>query len=202
MKKRTISTRTLALLFVLAPIAIAAASAGTSNSINFPGKATEIKSPNGLYSIVNVAKPDSKDGCKNYEIRLLQAKNKKSKTLRCFIRKIDVLWSPESDAFIVNDWAASNIAVPYLYYVSDPDHPKDISTRFMSLVRNQKDKSDLALADHSHITIMEWKNPHSVLLRAAGHGGPGGPYTLFYLWDLKDKFTRVKRVPSEVTRPL
>jgi hypothetical protein len=185
-----------------------------TNAVRFPGRVSELKSPNGLYSVRNIDKsigniPKNKysllagndttiDG---HYLLFLQKNRKETVVLKSYCRDVDILWSPDSSAFIVNDYVGSNLTVPYLYRVHDLSHPVDVGAKFIDSLKEPADKSNLAGSIYTHIIAARWTGSHSVEIKAVGNSpSPGGktysPFTLIYSWNLENTFNRIKSAPQ------
>lgn len=172
----------------------------------FPGESTEAKSPNGLYTIKNVDKTIGNIPSEKYTIRhgevdkhhliFIWNLQKKTAVLRSYLRDTDVLWSPDSKAFIVNDYVGSNMTIPFLYWVKDLHHPANIGAKFTDTLKNKDDKSKVAHSLHLHILATRWLSPNCVEIKCSGNskettGRSYIPFTLTYRWNLKQKFQRI-----------
>jgi hypothetical protein len=112
-------------------IAVPASARDTSHSIS---PFSEIRSPNRLYAIQHVEYfPDKRATPAETPHHLFFRRNgQKRLPLKLpstggnfYNTSVDVVWSPGSHAFVVNDWLASYV-VAYLYDVNDLAHPIDI----------------------------------------------------------------------------
>jgi hypothetical protein len=170
------------------------AAARAANSVNFPGHTSEIDSPDGVFTIKNVDKPVGSGNEGNHHLSFVKKGQKQGLAFKSYFRNVDILWSPDSSAFVLNDWATSSSAQPYLYRVSNPSHPIDIGSKFSSAVKDKTDKHSLDNSGHVYIFASKWISPKSLEIKATGYDGPDREFTLTYSWDLQDSFTRVKRV--------
>lgn len=176
------------------------ASDGASGfSRNFPGEVAEIASPNGSFIVKNLddslgrnipskkyADPKQLD---NHQLVLTKKGSKAGTPVFTYQRNVDVIWSPDSTAFIVNDFMGSNLAFPFLLQVKDPTHPVEFADRFVDSVTDKKDKHNLTKSDHVYIKVTRWLSPQSVEIKAFGHNTDS--FEMFYSWDLHSKFQRL-----------
>lgn len=187
-------------LFFLATIfsalsLIATASPKAETTATFPGKISEIKSPNGFYTIKNF--DPAPTGEIIHRLYLLRRDQRKPILLRSYDRDVDILWSPDSSAFVVNDWIGSNITNPYLYYVNNTSHPIEITSKLFAALKGGPDRYSLNNSDHLYVFATRWRTPTSLEIKVTGHG-PQGAFTIFYVWNLKRSFQRVGRMSKEV----
>jgi len=180
-----------------------------TNSATFPGRLTELKSPNGLYTIKNVDKPFGSGKTESHILYFLRTGQEKplalnihrlyesELTMGSYNRSVEVLWSPNSKAFALTDWAGSNIASAYLYRVNDLKHPTDFGDRLSRLVRSETDKNSTAKSDHFYTFASKWSSPTTLEIKESGHG-PDEAFTLYYSWDLgTDSIKLTKKVAKE-----
>lgn len=176
------------------------------DSVNFPGALSEIKSPNGQYTIKSVDRPvgaynipkhkyDDEKVIDNHYLLFLGKEQKKKIAICTFDRNVDVLWAPDSSAFVVNDWVGSNVATPYFYRVDDLGNPVDIGSKFVDAIADKRDKHSLSNAGCLYIFASRWISSRGLEIKAAGHNGE--PFTLTCIWDLQDKFQSLKRKSKE-----
>lgn len=186
----------------------------STNAVRFPGPVSELKSPNGLYTVKNIDKsignipenkylvlPGKDTNIDRHYLLFLQKDRKETVVLKSYCRDVDILWSPDSSAFIVNDYVGSNLTIPYLFRVNDLPHPVDVGAKFIDSIKEQADKSSLARSIYTHIIVARWTGSHSVEIKAIGNStSPGGktysPFTLIYSWNLENTFNRIKRLPQ------
>ena len=160
-----------------------------------PEKATFLKSPNGLYEIFDVNKGFASDGEQNRELHFRKLNRKGKPLLLPYHRNVDVAWSPDSSAFIVNDNAGSNLVIAYLYKVNDLKHPVEISPRLMAALHDKKDKFDIEQSDlFSLVYFSRWINKTTLELTVKGAGQKVGSFKILYAWNLKKTFKKLKRI--------
>jgi hypothetical protein len=200
----TVRTYRSALITTGIALLFACADALAANSVNFPGKVSELKSPDGKCTIKNVddfesaSRILSADPPANHHLFLIRKGEKRKLLLWSYYDNVDILWSPDSGSFILNDW---DRAKPYLYRTGDPRHPLDIAAKLTAAVKDKTDRQALNSSEHLYIFAARWLSAKSIQIKVSGCGAPDGDFTLTYTWDLKDGFTRVKReAKMDVTR--
>jgi len=195
----------LLLLTFLNVLIIAVPAYARDTSHSFPRKLgekfSEIRSPNRLYAIQHIdfcsdkrAAPEEtphhlffqRDGQKRIPLKLLSTGGNFYNT------SVDVLWSPDSHAFVVNDWLASYV-VAYLYDVNDLAHPIDIGKQIQKKVKDKIIQQALGANINRLVYATRWKNSKVVEVQIhAASVAPGAenlPMTGFdfdYLWDLRN----------------
>lgn len=160
----------------------------------FPGKVAALKSPDGKHEIFDVDKGFAADGEQNRKLYVRRSNGKGKRLLLSYHRCVDVAWSPDGSAFVVNDNAGSNLVVPYLFQVNDLKHPVEITPRLMDALQDKKDKSDIEQSDvFSLVFASRWINQNELELTVKGAGQKVGLFTILYAWDLKNRFKKLKR---------
>ncbi len=160
-----------------------------------PEQVTKLKSPDGAHEVFDVNKGFSSDGEQNRELYIRRLGRKGKQRLITYHRCVDVAWSPDSSAFIVNDNAGSNLVIPHLYRVNDLKHPVDLSPRLLNALQDKKDKFDIEQSDvFLLVYASRWINSNALELTVRGAGQKVGCFKIYYEWDLKKTFKKLKRV--------
>jgi hypothetical protein len=124
----------------------------------------------------------------------LHQKGGKKQLVRSFCRGIKVLWSPDSNAFVVNDFVASDTAIPYLYRLSDPSHPIDLNQQLLATI----DASERKLLESGAYVFLgkRWQSAHQLLVAIHGDTARGRStatcFSLEYVFDLRKNCFRLK----------
>jgi hypothetical protein len=126
-------------------------------------------------------------------------------------RWVNILWSPDSSGFVLNDWYGDDQADAYLYRVNDLAHPTDIGDRLQHSMTDKLDKQSIEdnYAVHTYVFASRWVSPKVAEVKIAGDyfskpdcHGHFRSFTVYYLWDLQNKtFKRIKRVPEFDVEP-
>jgi hypothetical protein len=176
------------------PTAVSAADSATFAG-DFGGRHSEVKSPNGMYTIQS----DS------FQLFFLRHKQKAKvplilpRTNENFYEKIvEVHWSPDSSAFGLTDARLTRTAASYLYSVNDLTHPVDIGAKLRRTLKDKRDGHLIALSDPECIVaVKRWKNSRSLEFIVTGryrfNPDKFKEFEFDYLWDLKDSFRPIKR---------
>jgi len=203
-------------LFIVVLLFIAALAATAADFVTFPGALSETKSPNGSYVVKNV--PDRslfflRNGQKSQRPLNLPSGGlyygESSPRQNVYDREVNILWSPDSSEFVLNDWYGSDQADAYLYRVDALAHPIDIGARLQSSMTDKIDKQCIEHGVHCFIFVSRWVGPKVVEVKIAGdytsnvnHKEQFRQFTLYYLWDLRTKkFQRIKRESSFEIEP-
>ena len=191
LSSKPVGSTKLLLCMVLLLHAVAASAAG---SVTFPGKISEAKSPNGLYTIKNFDYPEGNINYPNHVLFFLRKGQEKGLALNVrqlllhvpgvgtYNRIAQILWSPDSSAFLLNDWEGSNIASLYLYRVRDLKHPVNLADKCG--VQEARDVRRIVKSDHVYTYASKWISATAIEIKVTGHGS-GGPFTFYFLLDLR-----------------
>jgi len=208
LQRHLLAKANISVFCVLTLTALPSVPAWTAYSVTFPGEVSQLKSPNGLYTIKNVDLPLRNQNDSNHILFFLRKGQKKGVALNLhrqfadapgvgtYSRSVDILWSPDSSAFVLNDWAGSNVASVYLYRVLDLTHPMDLGDKLWSALRNKRDKDSIAKSDHVYMFASKWISATVLEIKEAGHGA-GVAFTFYYLWDLRKNSCKLTKRLSE-----
>lgn len=173
-----------------------------SSNASFPGGPASLKSPDGSLAIVS--KEMDRNGEPSrflYLEKRQKARGQKktaSKKVYEYGRCVEVIWSPDSKHFVVNDLAGSDIAMPMLFSVEKPHAPVDLSELLTKAIKEKRDKQSLTKNDHLYFRCIKWANPKTMEIAVAGHGSSDqSGFTLVYEHDLGGGFKKIKRVQEE-----
>lgn len=163
-----------------------------ADSASVPENGSEIKSPDGVYTIQNVDEPrEGKDPV--HHLYLTKRGRAGRSDLHTYGRNVDTLWSPNSNALIINDWIETSHAESKLYYMDNLAYPISIGTRLLEAIKNTREAQIIARAGHNYKFVSRWINPRKIEVMVAAYGSPQGEFTLYYNWDLNHSFRQVKK---------
>jgi hypothetical protein len=163
-------------------------------------KFSELRSPNRLFAIQHIDYLDKNAAPQQTPHHLFfQRKGQKRLPLKLlstggnfYNTSIDVLWSPDSNAFVVNDWLASYV-VAYLYDVNDLAHPIDIGNEIRKKVKSKMVQQALVANVSRLVYATRWRNSCTVEVQihatSLAHGSINLPLIEFdssYLWDFRN----------------
>ena len=125
---------------------------------HFPESQQSLTSPNKKYSIYN---KDS-DQEPNHSLYLRSASGADEKILD-YGRHVDVMWSPSSDVFFVNDYSGSSEATCLVFF-ADGSTRLDVKGLLKTI-----GEEDILSNDHLYITCKKW-NKDGLLVFVSGRG--------------------------------
>jgi len=164
------------------------ASGASAQGVSFPGAKSETESPDGRYVIHN---SDSLSENPAHTLTLVEAKSRSAIKIYQYARSVDVLWSPASDAFVINDYEGSDSAKPLLYDVPWTGTKTDILKEFTRFMRRRHEEKLVLNNDHVYFTVRRWINPRELLcqLEAYGEASPhGSGFKGFYVYRIGEGF--------------
>jgi hypothetical protein len=154
-------------------------SSAVGQKISFPGSRSETKSPNGRYVIQNV---DS-DQPPAHTLILMDMRNGSTNTVYKYARHVDVLWSPSSDATVINDYEGSNASRPILITLpwTAATTPLDLRENLIDFLRSKGESKIILGNDHSYLLAQRWLSSKEILceLRVYGEANPKGAARLY-----------------------
>jgi hypothetical protein len=154
----------------------------------FPGTKSETKSPNGRYAIQN---RDSENVEPTHTLFLLDKQDGSKTLIHSYGRNVEILWSPKSDAFVVNDNEGSNSARPLLYSLPWNDTKIDLLESLTVFLRGRHQENLIVGNDHVYLLARRWINSTEILCRleAYGEASPSGSgFKRYYLYKIGDGF--------------
>ncbi len=170
-RKQSIILAGLVLLSVAfaCPATLSAKPPGADGNASFP-EVSDSWSPDGRFVLKNVDSP--RDPQSAHSIILTDMQTGQRAVLYSYLRKVDLLWSPASDALAINDWDSTDAAqcivfrlVPRRERIGlDQDlaksRPRDGEKK---LVTERRDY------DHNCVRIIRWLDAKTLLLDLEGH---------------------------------
>jgi hypothetical protein len=181
---------------------------GSAGQIVLPdnGSAT---SPNGKYVVRSKRAEDSDDSsplcsywwnntgdqcrCATF---LTNAKTQEEKLLYYSDESAIILWSPNSDAFVLNDWEGSSYATAVLFLLEPQFARIDLEC---DLRESKASIPSIEDADHFYIQGKRWLNNDQLLLQIDGHrsvvGSPSFRFVFLYSLATRRFTLEEKHVP-------
>jgi hypothetical protein len=144
-----------------------------AQGVHFPGSESEAKSPNHQYIIQNL---DYEKMEPAHVLVLLDTRSGSKTKIHSYDRHVDILWSPRSDAFVINDYEGSDSARPILCSLPWNDKKTDLLERFTVFLRGRHEENLILKNDHVYFSVRRWLNPQELLcqLEAYGEASPNG----------------------------
>lgn len=174
----------VALLLLVAPFALAG-----GNPIAFPGRVSELSSPDGRYVLRNV---DSDQ--EPHHVLYVEGVQHKSERLLTYGRHVSALWSRDGQALLVNDYGGSDFSNCLLFLFGAERKRIDVRER----LHEQLGSNQTIFGNH-HVYIegVEWIDRSRVKVKVSGYGDvdPKG-FTLFYEYPVGGRFRLLKRTAS------
>jgi hypothetical protein len=188
-----LSRQALAIRWLLgALLCVVTIHGANAQKASFPGRRSEVTSLNGRYMIRN---SDNLKENPAHTLTLVDAKGGPAIKIYQYARGADVLWSPASDAFIINDYEGSNSTRPVLYEVPWTGTKTDILVELTNFLRSRGGEKIVFGNDHLYFTARRWLNKREVLCRLDGYGtaNPNG-FSRDYVYEIGDGFRAYQRV--------
>lgn len=135
--------------------------------IHFPGAESEAKSPNHQYIIQNLDYEKTEPA---HILVLFDTKSGSKTKIHSYDRHVDILWSPRSDAFVINDYEDSDSARPILYSLPWDDKKTDLLETLVVFLRGRQEENLVLKNDHVYFSVRRWINSHELLCRLEAYG--------------------------------
>lgn len=163
----------------------------SAQKVLFPGIKTEAKSPDGNYVVKNV---DDESRQPAHTLCLVETKAKTETEIYKYRRHVDVLWSPASDAFVVNDYEGSNASHPVLFTKPWTAQPIDLRERLLMFLGTQEATKGMLSNLHVYLLALRWLSDDDILCRVTGYGGadPKG-FTKDFVYKVGEGFRTTSR---------
>ena len=161
-------------------------SQANTQKVTFPRSRSEAKSPNGRYTIRNA---DDEKQEVAHTLTLIDTRSSSSSQIYSYGRHVDVLWSPTSRAFVVNDYEGSDASRPVLFTIPLADQPLDLREKLTYFLRSQGKAKRVEGNHHVYFTVQRWLNGDKILCQVTGYGDadPKG-FTERYVYKLGGGF--------------
>ena len=157
-----------------------------NQAVTFPNATNKSESPNGRYVLVNIDHPNEVDTDYDWHSIFLVDTKTGGKTLFYkYGRGVAVVWSPNSNAVVVNDYWGSNVSRSVLFALNRSNQRVDIGQMLMKSNRPQREKESIKTADHVYASVVKWLNDKTVIFKIYGYNGvdPDG-FKLVYAYDV------------------
>ncbi|MGO9062746.1 MAG: hypothetical protein ACLQU2_36085 [Candidatus Binataceae bacterium] len=156
----------------------------------FPDLANENHSPDGRYVLSDV-RNSNPDLDFNGSIFLTDTRTGRKELLYKYDRSIEIVWSPSSTAFVMNDDYGSNVMRALVFVLQPRLAPIDIGEQLLKSDRPRREKESIETADHVYTGAVKWIDNNTVVLRIDGYNGVDQPgFTLAYTYNIRsNRFT-------------
>jgi dipeptidyl aminopeptidase/acylaminoacyl peptidase len=150
--------------------------------VSFPGVKSETKSPDGRYLIRNT---DDEKQEPAHTLTLIDAKDGSTTKVYSYPRGVDVLWSPTSRAFVVNDYEGSDASHPVLFTAPWTSQPIDLREKLVGFLHSGRGAKSVLDNHHVYFSAQRWLSGDEILCQVTGYGDvdPKG-FTAQYVYKL------------------
>jgi hypothetical protein len=160
-----------------------------AQKVTFPGTKSELKSPDGHYTIRNM---DDEKQEPAHTLTLIGPKGSTEK-IYSYGRHVEVLWSPTSSAFVVNDYEGSDASRPVLFTIPFTGKPLDLREKLTDFLRSRGNAASAEENHHVYFSAKRWLSDDEILCQVTGYGDvdPKG-FTRRYVYKLSGGFRPYK----------
>jgi hypothetical protein len=160
--------------------------AAKGQKVSFPGSRSETKSPDGRYTIQQA---DDEKQEPAHTLTLIATKDGSATKIYSYGRHVEVLWSPTSSAFVVNDYEGSDVAHPVLFTAPWTDRPVDLREKLVDFLRSRGKGTSVEENHHLYFSAQRWLSINKILCQVSGYGdvNPKG-FARHYVYKLGDGF--------------
>ena len=182
MSKQALAIRWLLSLL----LCVAMLDGANAQKVTFPGAKSETKSPDGRYTIQNA---DDEKQEPAHTLTLIATKDGSATKIYSYGRHVEVLWSPTSSAFVVNDYEGSDVSHPVLFTAPWTDRPVDLREKLIDFLRSRGKASSAEENHHVYFSAQRWLSGNEILCQVSGYGDvdPKG-FAKHYVYKLGDGF--------------
>ena len=157
-------------------------------------KTVSIPSPNGKWHLV--APPIGLEDDK--KLFLMKQGDGKRHLVKTYNRNLTVGWSPDSQAFFLNDGLGSNVEEAYIFWIG-----KNQPLLLDDLILHSDSEARTLNADHTYFHVYRWQNAHTVDVEYCGHTSDVPPRQFDFLYRVRfndddGKDVDVRRVQGNV----
>jgi len=185
-RERIRQARTALRWFLTVLLFTAIASGLSAQKISFPGAKSETKSPDGRFAIRNT---DDEKQEPSHVLALIDTKDGSTRKVYSYERHVDVLWSPSSTAFVLNDYEGSDAARPVFFTAPWTNQPIDLREKLIGFLRSGPGAKSVLDNHHVYFAAQHWLNADEILCQVTGYGDvdPKG-FTAQYVYKISTGF--------------
>jgi len=162
---------------------LAAATASFSQtSRRFPGKKSEITSPDGRWVLQDV----DRDQEPNHSIFLKSIATGKTRKVCDYGRGASIVWSPDSRRFAINDYAGSDFTETSILSVDETVPKIDVQDEILRYDRSLRERVTLVGWGHDYFGVVRWLDAQKTVVHHWGHNDepPLGDFCVCYVYIL------------------
>jgi len=158
----------------------------SAQRVSFPGAKSETKSPDGRFTIRNT---DDEKQEPSHVLALIDAKDGSTRKVYSYERHVDILWSPNSTAFVVNDYEGSDAAHPVLFTAPWTNKPVDLREKLIGFLGSGSGIKSVLDNHHVYFSVQRWLGGGEMLCQVTGYGDvdPKG-FTSQYVYKIGSGF--------------
>jgi hypothetical protein len=158
----------------------------SGQKVSFPGTKSETKSPDGRYVVRNL---DDEKQEPAHALTLIDTRDGSATKIYSYGRHVDVLWSPTSGAFVVNDYEGSDAAHPILFTAPWTDQAVDLREKLIDFLRSGSGARSVLNNHHVYFSARRWLSANEIICRVTGYGdvNPKG-FTRDYVYKIGEGF--------------
>jgi hypothetical protein len=152
----------------------------------FPGTQSETRSPDGRYTIRNA---DDGSQVPAHTLTLIENADSTKVKIYSYLRHVDVLWAPTSNAFVVNDYDTSDESRPILFTAPWTNSYVDLRDKLVEYLRSRDAARSVLGNHHVYFSAEKWLSGTEVLCKVTGYGdvNPQG-FSKQYVYELGQGF--------------
>jgi hypothetical protein len=165
----------------------------SARQISFPGSKSTTKSPDGRYTVQNL---DDAHAEPAHALMLIDSKSGKQHKIYEYGRHVDVLWSPASDALVVNDYGGSDFSRAMLFTLPSGESRVNLWKELIHFLQSRGDARSALGNGHVYFTVEKWLNDHEFRCKLTGYGPANRKgFTEHYVYEIGVGF-RASEVPA------
>ena len=151
-----VTSKTTPLIFVL----ISCLGYAQTISTRFPGKQSELISPNRQYILRDVDNsPEAR-----HSILLVDRTTGSIRKVYEYTRHVGLIWTPDSSRFALNDYAGSDLTNTYIVATNEITPRIDVQQEISNKARG------LSVGHHEYFGVARWLDNGRVVVHHWGHG--------------------------------
>jgi len=171
----------------------------SAKQTSFPGSKSETRSPDGRYTVRNL---DDQHAQPAHSLTLIDSRSGKQHKIYEYGRHVDVLWSPASDALVINDYGGSDFTRAVLFMLPSGESQVNLWEELIHFLQSRGHPQSALGNGHVYFTVEKWLNDHEFLCKLTGYGPANRKgFTEHYVYEIGVGFraseTSSAAVPTE-----
>jgi len=152
-------------VLVVALVLFSAVASFGQSARSFPGKKSELISPDGRWMLQNV----DRDQEPYHSILLKDNTSGKRRKVCDYGRSVRVIWAPDSRRFALNDYAGSNFTKTTIVSVDETVPTIDVQAAILHSNVSQSESVTLVGSGHDYFGVTRWLDKHRAVVHHWGH---------------------------------